>query len=209
MCTIEFDLLNYMAVVVAQMNSARLRPTLYTIMKAWIFKECNKFSNTSNLIKRIVDNGRILDVGTDIFLKRNINVVNKYPLAHLHVPLGRWRSQQICFHVQTIGNSSCRGYLGTTATIITFLREEICQRQGVALLSKIEQFLLLFVQDITRLLPLLQLSNGYLVCKRFIVHSISLVLPPSAKGEVVIILILHMDVTDFTPKPFSVFHIYL
>ena len=114
MCTIEFDLLNYMAVVVAQMNSARLRPTLYTIMKAWIFKECDKFSNTSNLIKITVGNGRVMNVVTEIFLKRNINVVNKYSFTHLLVLLGWWISHQGCFRVRTIGNSSHRGCLGLT-----------------------------------------------------------------------------------------------
>ena len=108
-----------------------------------------------------------------------------------------------------MGNSSRRGYLGTTATILTFLQEESCQQRGVALLSGIELFLLLFVQDLTYLFPLLQLNNVDLVRKRFLVPSIPLVLPPSANGEVAIISILQMDVTDCTPKTFSVFHIYL
>ena len=75
--------------------------------------------------------------------------------------------------------------------------------------SKIQLFLLLFVQDITCLFPPLQLINGNLVWKRFIVPSIPLVLPPVANGEFAIISILHVDVTDFTPKPFTMFHVYL
>ena len=55
--------------------------------------------------------------------------------------------------------------------------------------------------------PFLQIGNDDLVSKRFLFPSILLVRPPAANFEVSIILILHMDVTDFTPKPFSAFHI--
>ena len=99
MCTIEFDHSRYMAAVVARMNSARPRLTLYTITKARLCKECHELSNTSNLIKIIVNNGRVLDVCNEINLKINIYLVNKYSLARLEVLFGRWRSHQSCFHV--------------------------------------------------------------------------------------------------------------
>ena len=198
-----------MDTVVAQMNSSGSRPTLYTITKAWLCKECHKFSNTSNLIKRIVDNGRVLDVVTELHLKINIHLFRKYSLSRLHVSLGQWRSHQSCFCIWTIGDSSRRGCLGTTATVFPFLWEKRRQRRGVTLLSKIHIILLLFVQGITCFFPLLQIINGNLVCKRFLVPSILLVLPPAANGEVAIISILHMDVIDFIPKPFSMFHVYL
>ena len=57
--------------------------------------------------------------------------------------------------------------------------------------------------------PLLQLRNGNLVRKRFLVPFIPLVLPPAYNGEVTVILVLHMDVIDCTLKPFSVLYIYL
>ena len=88
-CKIDFDHLRYMAAVVAQINNDSSRPTLYTITKSRLCKECHKFSNTSNLINRTVGNGRVLDVGTELRLKRNMRVVNKDSLAHLHVLLGR------------------------------------------------------------------------------------------------------------------------
>ena len=140
MCTIEFDHSRYMAAVVARMNSARPRLTLYTITKARLCKECHELSNTSNLIKRIVNNGRVLDVVTELFLKRNIQVVKKCSLASLHILLWWWRSLQSCVCVQTIGDSILRGFLGTIAKVFLFLREEIRQRRGVALLSKIDLF---------------------------------------------------------------------
>ena len=99
MCKIDFDHLRYMAAVVAQINNDSSRPTLYTITKSRLCKECHKFSNTSNLIKRIVDNERVLDVDTEICPKINIHVVKKDPLARLHVSLGRWRSHQSYFRV--------------------------------------------------------------------------------------------------------------
>ena len=137
-----------------------------------------------------------MDVGTQLRLKRNIHVVSKDYLVRLHVFLVRWISHQSCFFVQTIGNSSRRECIGTTVTVLPFLREEICQRKGVSLLSKIDLFLLLFVQDLTCNSPLLQISNCGLVRERFLMPSIPLVLPSAANGEVAIISILHMDVTD-------------
>ena len=95
------------------MSSARLRPTLYTTTKA--------LSNTYNPIKKSVGNGRVLDVVTYLFLKINIYVVKKDHLARLHVLLGRWISHLSCFCIQTIGDSSRRGCLVTTATVLNFL----------------------------------------------------------------------------------------
>ena len=209
MCTIDFDHLHYMDAVLAQMNSASSRPTMYTITKARLCKECRKFSNISNPINIITNNGRVLDVGTEIRLKINIHVVNKDYLTRIQVSLGRWRSHQRCFRVWTIGKSSRRGCLGTTVTVLTFLWGEIRQQWGVAILSKIDLFILLLFQYINWLFPVLQLSNDGLARERFFVPSIPLVLPSAANGEVAIILILHTDVTYFTPKPFSVFYIYL
>ena len=85
MWTIELDHLRYIDAVVARMNSVRYRSMLHIVIKELLCKYYHKISNIYNLIKTIVENGGVLDTVTDIFLKRNIHLVNKDSLTCLQV----------------------------------------------------------------------------------------------------------------------------
>ena len=142
-------------------------------------------------------------------MKRNIHIVNKDSLAQLHVLLGRWRSHQICFCVCTIGNYSRRGCLGTTATVLPFLREKSVNGEVLLFFPKFS----CFFSFLFRISPAFSLffSSSMVIffTSTFLCPPFLLCPPPATNGEVAIILILHMDITDCTPKPFSVFHVYL
>ena len=65
----------------------------------------------SNLINRTVSNGRVLDVVTELQPKRNVHVVNKDSLAHLHVFLGWWISHQSFFAFELLATPAAEGVL--------------------------------------------------------------------------------------------------